>query len=210
MKSESALLQLQNSSFFPNRAVCSCMTTMQIHSSIRYLWLTICTHFVVYPNGLVIKRVKACQYKGFEAVEEEPTLCSLYCPRSDILCPRSEPDYVVPPQLTRRGLNVSTQHNTHPQWNAYFIFNFSTRALWPFYLIILYLAIELFCYIGKHILTILSIHCSGTGQVTGMFFSCVMMRVTASDINILLWCSLHNPLFALVWWASFCLKKSCH
>ena len=129
MKSESALLQLQNSSFFPNRAVCSCMTTMQIHSSIRYLWLTICTHFVVYPNGLVIKRVKACQYKGFEAVEEEPTLCSLYCPRSDILCPRSEPDYVVPPQLTRRGLNVSTQHNTHPQWNAYYFQFFYSGTL---------------------------------------------------------------------------------
>ncbi|XP_067945395.1 uncharacterized protein [Watersipora subatra] len=60
-----------------------------------------------YPNGLLIKRVTACNFTQYERQDVERGFCVTYCPRSDILCPRPEPEYVVPEALTKRGLQVT-------------------------------------------------------------------------------------------------------
>lgn len=63
-----------------------------------------------YPNGAVIRRVTACKYKQFEVeAEDPPGLWETYCPRSDMLCPRPEPQHRPPSALTRRGLQVTPQ-----------------------------------------------------------------------------------------------------
>ena len=63
---------------------------------------------LVYPNGTVIKRVTACNYTTFESRDAELGICQTYCPQSDLLCPKPEPNFTVPSALTKRGLQVSS------------------------------------------------------------------------------------------------------
>ena len=58
----------------------------------------------------MIKRVTACNYTTFESRDAELGICQTYCPQSDLLCPKPEPNFTVPSALTKRGLQVSSGH----------------------------------------------------------------------------------------------------
>lgn len=59
-----------------------------------------------YPNGSVIKRIVACKYESFLADRQEPSCWQTYIPLSTMFSTESQSEYSVPPQLTRRGLQV--------------------------------------------------------------------------------------------------------